>query len=212
MTRHVFLTPRPQPIPRWLQAFPDARVLRDAHADPAALRDADLVWLHASATQPDVAAHVRAARHVAPHAPVVVLSNMPEDEEGLAALAAGASGYCSALTLPAVLQQVAGVVAHGGLWVGPSLMRRLMQGLAGRESAAAPTLDTLSQRERQVAVAVARGATNKEIARVMGVTERTIKAHLSAIFEKLGLRDRMQLALFVNGVENPTDLPRKRSA
>lgn len=209
MTRHVFLTPRPQPIPRWLQAFPDARVLRDAHTDPDALRDADVVWLHASATQPDVAAHVRAARSIAPHAPVVVLSNMPEDEEGLAVLAAGASGYCSALTLPAVLRQVAGVVEQGGLWVGPTLMRRLMQGLAKVDSTNKATLDSLSQRERQVAEAVARGSTNKEIARAMGVTERTIKAHLSAIFEKLGVRDRMQLALVVNGVENPTAQARK---
>ena len=64
--------------------------------------------------------------------PIVVLSNVPEDDQGMAALAAGASGYCSALTLPAVLRQVAGVVEHGGLWVGPQLMRRLMQGLAAR--------------------------------------------------------------------------------
>jgi DNA-binding NarL/FixJ family response regulator len=135
---------------------------------------------------------------------------MPEDEQGLAALSAGASGYCSALTLPAVLRQVAGVVEHGGLWVGPQLMRRLMQGLAVRNiEAAEPALDMLSQRERQVAEAAARGSTNKEIARVMGITERTVKAHLSAAYEKLGVRDRMQLSLLVNGVEDSTHLPLK---
>ncbi|MBW8327654.1 MAG: response regulator transcription factor [Thiobacillus sp.] len=130
---------------------------------------------------------------------------MPEDDQGMAALAAGASGYCSALTLPAVLRQVAGVVEHGGLWVGPQLMRRLMQGLAARAGdTPGPVLDRLSQRERQVAEAVARGATNKEIARVMGITERTVKAHLSAAYEKLGVRDRMQLSLVVHGVEDST--------
>jgi DNA-binding NarL/FixJ family response regulator len=137
--------------------------------------------------------------------PIVVLSNVPEDDQGMAALAAGASGYCSALTLPTVLHQVAGVVEHGGLWVGPQLMRRLMQGLAARNSdTPEPDLDRLSQRERQVAVEVARGATNKEIARALNITERTVKAHLTAAFEKLGVRDRMQLSLVVNGVEGST--------
>lgn len=207
MKQPIFLTTRPQPIPRWLQAFPDASVLREAA--PEALAEAGVIWLHAAHEGADVAAAVRSLRAAAPQVPLVVLSNMPDDEQGLAALAAGASGYCSALTLPAVLRQVAGVVEHGGLWVGPSLMRRLMQGLSKVEATNEPTLNSLSQRERQVAEAVARGSTNKEIARVMGVTERTIKAHLSTVFEKLGVRDRMQLALVVNGVENTTETPRK---
>jgi len=85
--------------------------------------------------------------------------------------------------------------------------------LAVRNSAPPePALDKLSQRERQVAEAVARGSTNKEIARVMAITERTVKAHLTASFEKLGVRDRMQLSLLVNGVEDSTHLPQKISA
>lgn len=215
MARHVFVTARPQPIPRWMEAFPDALVLNDRgeRTDIAPLADASLVWLHVVGDERAAAAWVRAIRSAAPHAPVVVLSNVPEDAQGLAVLAAGASGYCSALTLPSVLRQVAGVVEHGGLWVGQRLMQRLVQGLSVRGSTAAePSLDILSQRERQVAVAVARGSTNKEIARAMNITERTVKAHLSACFEKLGVRDRMQLALFVNGVEDSTPAPLKISA
>lgn len=204
MKRHAFLTTRPQPIPRWLQAFPDAQILRGADAGPDTLAGVGMIWLHAAHEDTNVAEIVQKLRRIAPQIPVVVLSNMPDDEQGLAALAAGASGYCSALTLPAILRQVAGVVEHGGLWIGPTLMRRLMQGLARTQAANEPSLGSLSQRERQVAAAVARGSSNKEIARVMGVTERTIKAHLSAIFEKLGVRDRIQLALVVNGVDNPT--------
>ena len=215
MTRQIFVTARPQPIPRWLEAFPDAVLLSDAggQIDPAPLADAAVIWLHVAGNRHAAAASVRGVRTAAPHAPVVVLSNVPEDDQGLAVLAAGASGYCSALTLPSVLRQVAGVVEHGGLWVGPRLMQRLMQGLAIRGSAAPDvSLDLLSQRERQVAVAVARGSTNKEIARAMNITERTVKAHLSAAFEKLGVRDRMQLALLVNGVEDSTPAPLKKSA
>lgn len=213
MKRHVFLTERPQPIPRWMEAFPDARLLCSQGPDktgPADLADASVIWLHATGDEPAVSTWVSAVRASAQHVPIVVMSNVPEDEQGMAVLAAGASGYCSALTLPTVLQQVARVVEQGGLWVGPRLMRRLMEGLASRSNAAAePALDMLSERERQVAVAVARGATNKEIARVMGITERTVKAHLSTAFEKLGVRDRMQLSLLVNGVEDSTRAPQK---
>lgn len=216
MKRHVFITARPQPIPRWLQAFPDALVLQDQDVDkiqPALLAGAAMIWLHVTADERPLPAWINTVRTVAENVPIVVFSNVPEDEQGMTALAAGASGYCSALTLPEVLHQVANVVEHGGLWVGPQLMRRLMQGLATRgNTSIAPVLDQLSVRERQVADAVARGSTNKEIARVMGITERTVKAHLTASFEKLGVRDRMQLALLVNGVEDSTQPAQKISA
>lgn len=215
MKRPVFVTARSEPIPRWLEAFPDAVLILDADSarvDLIPLADASVLWLHATAA-PAVAAWVGAVHAAAPAVPIVVLSNVPEDEQGMAALAAGASGYCSALTLPAVLRQVAGVVEHGGLWVGPQLMRRLMQGLAARQvEASEPALATLSVRERQIAEAVARGASNKEIARVMGITERTVKAHLTAAYDKLGVRDRIQLSLLVHGVEDSTRLPHKMSA
>lgn len=213
MKRHLFLTARPQPIPRWVEAFPDARLMcgeEAAAADPVTLAESSIIWLHVSGDDRAVSSWISAVKAKSQDVPIVVLSNVPEDEQGLAALAAGASGYCSALTLPAVLQQVASVVEHGGLWVGPRLMRRLMQGLATRSNGAAePALDMLSLRERQVAEAVARGSTNKEIARVMGITERTVKAHLSAAFEKLGVRDRMQLSLLVNRVEDSTQSAQK---
>ena len=215
MTRHVFITARPHPIPRWVEAFPDATVLcgdEGANPEPAIVAQADVVWLHLNADR-NASDWIRKVRALVKTTPIAVLSNVPDDEQGLESLAAGASGYCSALTLPAVLRQVAGVIEHGGLWVGPQLMRRLMQGLATRDPrGSGPALHALSQRERQVAEAVARGSTNKEIARVMGITERTVKAHLSAAFDKLGVRDRMQLSLLVNGVEDPTLLPQKISA
>jgi DNA-binding NarL/FixJ family response regulator len=212
--RHVFVTSRAEPIPRWLQAFPDAVVLHpDAAGLLQAIADAPVVWLHAAQSDFPLAERVAALRTASP-CPVVVLSNVPEDDQGLAALTAGAAGYCSALTLPEVLHQVADVVVRGGLWIGPQLMQRLMHGLAAPRGAepTPPTLDELSQRERQIAGAAARGSTNKEIARTMGITERTVKAHLSAAYEKLGVRDRMQLALLLNGVGDSTLAPQKISA
>lgn len=144
-----------------------------------------------------------------PGCPVVVLSNLPSNEEGLVAFSAGAAGYCNSLAIPAVLRQVSAVVEQGGLWVGQDLMRRLFSALTARAAPVQTSLGVLSVREHQVAQAVARGGTNKEIARAMGITERTVKAHLTAIFEKLGVRDRLQLSLIVNGVETMALAPHK---
>jgi DNA-binding NarL/FixJ family response regulator len=61
-----------------------------------------------------------------------------------------------------------------------------------------PALELLSERERAVALCVARGESNKEITQKLDIAERTIKAHLTTIFEKLGVRDRLQLAVLLN--------------
>lgn len=215
MKRHVFVTARAQPVSRWMEAFPKARVLHGQKPntlDAAALAGASIVWLHVTGDNQTATALVQSAQAMAPQAPIVVLANVPEDNQALAVLAAGAAGYCSALALPSILKQVASTVEHGGLWIGPQLMRRLVQGLAAHgNNTPKPALDALSQREHQVALAVAHGSTNKEIARVMGITERTVKAHLSSIFGKLGVRDRMQLSLLVNGIEEPARHAQKKA-
>jgi DNA-binding NarL/FixJ family response regulator len=104
-----------------------------------------------------------------------------------------------------VLRQVALVVANGGLWVGQNLLRRVMGSTArimeGRPQAKSDDWSAqLSEREAQVARLVASASSNKEIARQLSISERTVKAHLTSIFEKLGLRDRLQLSLRINGL------------
>lgn len=172
-----------------------------------------VVWLR---LQPGVAVaeqlaglpdHLRAA-------PLVVMSDLPQDEEALSAFGAGARGYCNTHASPDVLLQVAAVVLQGGLWIGESLMRRLLVAtstIAGAVQPAEPPSAqaqpaqggtwqrSLTGREREVALAVAAGASNKEIARTLGITERTVKAHVGAILEKVGVRDRLQLSLVVHG-------------
>ena len=101
-----------------------------------------------------------------------------------------------------MLQQVATVISNQGLWVGPNLLSRMIRASLAAEVKApvnADQLKELSAREHQVARSVARGANNKEIAREMDITERTVKAHLSAIFLKLRVRDRLHLALWMRG-------------
>ncbi|TAK89459.1 MAG: response regulator transcription factor [Burkholderiaceae bacterium] len=163
-----------------------------------------LLWLHYP--KPDLLSlkhTLTVLRQQYPDTGIVVLSNAPADDEGLHALQNGAVGYCHAMATATLLAQVAAVVGHGGLWVGESLLRRLTLATAQMlqpapvELAAAATLAQLSAREREVALAVARGASNREVAQHLDITERTVKAHLSAVFEKLGVRDRLQLVLLM---------------
>ena len=203
MKQQIFLTYRSEPLPRWREAFPGAEVMAyPSLGTVLASRPGEaVVWLHIQPEAKDATERLKAAAAAAPQCPVVVLSNVPSDEEGMAVLSAGAVGYCHALAVPELLQQVAQVVENGGLWVGQSLMQRLVTGLASRSGQQIPILKlaSLSPREREVALAVANGASNKEVARNLDITERTVKAHLSTVFEKMGVRDRLQLSLLING-------------
>ena len=143
------------------------------------------------------------------HLSIIALSSEPQDDEGIAAMDAGASGYCHAYANAATLQQVVEVVSSGELWVGRSLLTRLLKGvhqsINKSPSVAVQPADTwrklLTEREVEVASMAAQGASNLGIAEVLGITERTVKAHLSSIFEKLDVADRLQLALKVHGVK-----------
>jgi DNA-binding NarL/FixJ family response regulator len=221
--RHIFLTRRTQEVERWREAFPDAEVVSYSNIGTIMVGSPGeaMIWLHlpnqaAGVGKEKVSAEeekrrkedepselVDLAIHLAPGCSVVALSNHANQEECMLCLEAGASGYTSALSNPEVLRQIAMVVENGGFWVGPELMARLRASLArlqpGHIRQIGDKLAVLSPREREVALAVAAGASNKEIARGMGITERTVKAHMSAIFERLGVRDRMQLSILING-------------
>lgn len=137
----------------------------------------------------------------------VVLADEPSDALTLEALSSGAAGCCNTHAAPEVLVQVATVVENGGLWVGQNLLQQLIGSttriLSRRNPEPAPDAlpDTLSEREKQVAHLVAAGSSNKEIANRLNIAERTVKAHMTAIFDKTGARDRLQLSLKVNGLK-----------
>lgn len=135
---------------------------------------------------------------------VVATSSNPKDAEAVAALDAGCAGYCHAYADAATLRQVEQVVRAGHVWIGAALMQKLIQ-TAHR---AAPTQASpedwstgLTAREKQVALLAAKGASNQGIASDCDISERTVKAHLSAVFDKLGISDRLQLALKVHGIQ-----------
>jgi DNA-binding NarL/FixJ family response regulator len=200
---HCFIDRDPQALPSWLEAFPEAHVVRRQEAQESIPGDASLLWCRCRPQES--LASILGGVTISPTQLVVVLADEPGDAIIAEACALGASGCCNTYAAPEVLRQVALVVENGGLWIGQSLLQRLVgstsRALRARPEAKVDTWSAqLSERESQVAKLVAGGASNKEIADQLSITERTVKAHLSAIFEKLGLRDRLQLSLRINGV------------
>lgn len=203
---HFYLLGPAAPLPeRWSEAFAHGRVL-DAATLLAWLRGHsvahDIIWL--STTDAQWSTHLQQILRVEPAARVVLLSSAPQPQEGLEAINAGVRGYTHNYAVPALLKEVALVVEHGGLWVGPDLLQRLVgstqTALASRSVPAAnpagqDALAALSTREAEVARAVSAGHSNREVADLLNISERTVKAHLGMVFEKLAVRDRLQLVL-----------------
>ncbi|MGE6917647.1 LuxR C-terminal-related transcriptional regulator [Achromobacter kerstersii] len=137
---------------------------------------------------------------------VVVASPSPNDEQGTQALGAGAHGYCHSYAPAAALSQALEVVASGGIWMGRSLVTRLLKLMTERaQDSHSWDNGLLTEREVTVARYAASGQSNAQIAEALGITERTVKAHLSAVFDKLNVADRLQLALLVHGISAPAD-------
>lgn len=187
---------------RWSEAFPELSIQPSVKAYLAKRHhQGDVCFLDISTLDRNEAiSHVDDLRSEG--AVVVVMNAVPSESEAFAMLSAGARGYCHAEAVPEQLQEVASVVTAHGFWMPSQLMQRLVSTAMRYEpnspQPAASGFDQLTDREYQVAMAVGKGANNKEIAEQLEVSERTVKAHLTAIFEKLELRDRVQLALAIN--------------
>jgi two-component system, NarL family, response regulator LiaR len=125
---------------------------------------------------------------------VIVLTSFQEDERVIAAIRAGALSYLPKTT--AVDRVVAAVraAAHGDSVLDPGTAALLIRHV--RDGASARPLDVLSARERDVLAGLARGKSNRQIARALTIGEETVKTHVSSILAKLGLSDRTQAAIF----------------
>jgi len=134
----------------------------------------------------------------------IAASSNPHDAEAMEALDAGCAAYCHAFSDAVTLRQVREVVDAGHIWIGKALMQRLLRNVT-QVVARQPPGDTswsenLTLREIEVATLAANGASNATISTQCRISERTVKAHLSAVFVKLNITDRLQLALRVHGI------------
>ena len=131
----------------------------------------------------------------------VVASMRPNDEEGKQVLAAGAVGYCHAYSPVSALETVLQTVSLGSVWLGPTLLARLLRQIDEHLPGKGNWDEGLTAREKEVAQRAAIGHSNQAIADALSISERTVRAHLSAVFEKLGVNDRLFLALKVHGIQ-----------
>ena len=141
---------------------------------------------------------IQATRQVAGATRVVILTTYELDEYIFDALAAGASGFLLKAAPPEQLILAIQVVAAGNALLDPSVTKRLIAEFAKRPE---PTLKrpkelaSLTDREREVLLELARGITNAEIAVRLHVSETTVKTHVAHVLDKLGLRDRVQAVI-----------------
>lgn len=143
---------------------------------------------------------------------ILILASELTIEHELAILAAGASGSCKSNLSPDKIRQIFTTVQEGGVWISsailPHLFRRLkrLEAITKSNSQNSETIQQqqkmtlLTPREREIVALVAGGDCNKIIANKLNIADRTVKVHLSVIFQKLKVNDRLQLALLANKV------------
>ncbi|WP_203716338.1 response regulator [Asanoa siamensis] len=139
---------------------------------------------------------------------VLVLTTFDLDEYVVGALRAGASGFLAKDVPADDLVTAIRTVAAGEAVVAPRILKRLLDRFAALPDpleTTPPALATLTEREREVLVQVARGLSNAEIARKLSVSETTIKTHVGHVLTKLGLRDRVQAVVlaYESGLVRP---------
>jgi DNA-binding NarL/FixJ family response regulator len=143
---------------------------------------------------------------------VLVLTTFDDDEYVFGALQAGAAGFLLKDAGPDALVAAVRTVAAGDALVDPSVTRRLVERWVALEESSAPSpvpvpaaIGSLSTREREILVGLARGRTNRELADELIVSEATVKTHVSNLLTKLGVRSRVQAVVlaYETGVVRP---------
>lgn len=150
----------------------------------------------------------------APGARVIVMTAAFNEDEEIALLKGGVKGCCRRGIDPESLEQVLNVTYGGGVWVTRSLLPRLVTELrryaeaqhpapSANKTVAPDKLSALTPREKEIVRLIVGGASNKQVASALDISERTVKGHLSNVFQKLGVTDRLKLVLYVTDGKPP---------
>jgi DNA-binding NarL/FixJ family response regulator len=161
--------------------------------------DPDVVLMDVRMPDIDGIAATRELTAAAPRSRVLILTTFEQDDYIFGALRAGASGFLLKRTRPEELIGAVDAIAAGDSLLSPSVTRRVVDRMARQpvpDLADQDKLDDLTPREREVLELVARGLSNREIARELVVEESTIRTHVKRILMKLELRDRIQIVIF----------------
>jgi DNA-binding NarL/FixJ family response regulator len=184
-----------QGLRTFLDLQDDLTVVGEAADGAAAVTAADdlrpdVVLLDLKMPGADGVAALQGLRASGNPAKVLVITSFTEPAAVLPAVRAGAAGYVYKDVDPPALAAAIRAVHAGHVLLHPDVARLLADGVAR------PAEVRLTPRERDVLAAIARGRANREIARLLGLSEKTVKTHVSAILTKLGVQDRTQAALY----------------
>jgi two-component system, NarL family, nitrate/nitrite response regulator NarL len=201
----IFISPLDAGLVSWIEAFPKAKIASLLNAKPTKVQKGapTIFWLHMNEDrQVWLTNTIQVIQKKYDNAKIVVLANAPNQAEAFHAMSLGVVAYSHAYSPAFVLAEIKTVISHGGVWLGQDLLKRIIEvstSLAGNQAQQVNQhLKALTKREKEVAIEAAKGLSNKEIARILNITERTVKAHLSSTFERLGAKDRLHLALMLN--------------
>lgn len=181
-----------------LSSVVDANIQLRAILSTAKLSAGDVVLVHASSFAEEVPVWLTSIAEL----PVVVAiaADNPKVEDLLAYTQLGAKGFFNSFMAKSHYEQLLRLLANGQSWFPPALMAETF---ALARSAIQPSvqqdpLEDLTKKEKEVALAVAEGKSNKLVASKCGMAERTVKAHLTQIFKKLQVKDRVALVIYLN--------------
>ena len=194
-------------LERWSTLLADGNQIQMASTvsdltQNAATGSFDLILMHKLMIDSTICSEIR---RLAPPSKLFLLSDQPDHEEGLTFLKLGIVGYANTYVSPQRLTEALHVIVSGRVWLGQKVIQHLILeaqsnavGTVGDMTVPDPRLAVLSPMERRVSELVACGRTNLDIADELGIVERTVKAHLTAIYSKLHIGNRLSLALLIN--------------
>jgi len=179
----------------------DTCVIGEAEDGEAAVRGAhelapDVVVMDLSMPRLDGAGATRRIRRECPAVQVVVLTVHEESPYLSHLLKVGAGGYVLKRTAPDELVHAIRVVARGGVYVDPAVASKLVTQYMDRLADGPASHQELSDREREVLIQIAHGYGNKEIARDLNLSVKTVETYKARLSEKLGVRSRVEIARY----------------
>ncbi len=183
-----------------LASAPDLQLSSSSMVDIGARHDIDLALLgnHAGADLFEAMATLKAAR---PGLRIIVMSSGMDEEKILKAIASGAKGYIDEAATPAEFVQAIRAVDQGSVWAPRRILSMFIERVSNSPGRIFPAGRVVfTDREKEVLEMLVAGRSNKEIGAPLGITERTVKAHVAKLMRKVGVQNR--IALSVHAITN----------
>ena len=192
MKRPLIFVQDPNALKNWLTACgTDAKILYDL-TDLSNRYDTQshliLIQISANSTLEQIT-------ELAKEFDVIAFANEPNNSEGLQLFQQGIKGYLNTFANVERIEQALVTIRAGSIWLGQNVMQAMIQSLINENQSKDGWKNLLTEREQEVTTLVLEAQSNKDIAKKLEITERTVKAHLHNVFEKLEVSDRLALVL-----------------